>query len=120
MIPAVRLGATVFRLGLEQLVRSPAIMPLVPGSQNLELNIHAALNLPERWALPPVWDEVWWDWGHTLWTMGVALQKREHLLRVARNLTLEQQAALWQDPSEQAAALRRVMRLDAERARAAG
>jgi len=123
MIPAVRLGTTVFRMGLAQLVRSPAIMPRVPGSQGLELQIQANLRDPERWGEPPFHDPRWWrddPRGFIVRDLDRVWQKREHLLRVSRNLTPEQLAELWQDPSEQAAELRRVMRFDAERARAAG
>lgn len=113
MIPAVRLGTTVFRLGLEQLVRSPAIMPRVPGSQSLELQIQANLRDPERWGEPPFHDPRWFaddPRGFVLRDLDRAWQKRQHLERLARNLTPDQEAALWQDPSEQAAALRKVMR----------
>lgn len=84
------------------------------GSEHAELALHAALRLPERWALPPVWDPSWWDWGHTLWTIGMSDLQRQHLDRLARNMTPEQLAELWQDPSEQAAALRRVIRRNQE------
>lgn len=113
MIPAVRLGSTVFRLGLEQLVRAPAAMPRVPGSQSLELQIQANLRDPERWGEPPFHDPRWWEHDPRGWTvrsLHEAMQRHEHLARLARNLTPEQHAALWQDPSEQAAALRRVVR----------
>lgn len=80
------------------------------GSEHAELALHAALVLPEHWALPPVWDPAWWDWGHTVWTMGEADARRQHLERLARNMTPDQLAELWQDPSEQAAELRRFMR----------
>lgn len=110
MIPAVRLGTTVFRLGLEQLVRAPAAIRHRPGSEWWELVLHASLVLPERWGGPPHGAPDRWDWGMTGYSLGEALAKHDHLLRVARNLTPEQRDAIWQDPSEQAAALRRVMR----------
>lgn len=113
MIPAVRLGTTVFRMGLDQLVRSPAIMLPVPGSQVLELQIQANLRDPERWGEPPFHDPRWWrddPRGFAVRDLHTAMQRHRHLLRIARNLTPEQHAELWQDPSEQAAALRRVMR----------
>lgn len=109
MIPAVRLGTAVFRLGLEQLVRAPAALRLRPGSEWWELVLHGALAAPERWAGPAHGDPLRWDWGFTARTLDAAFQRRAHLERVARNLTPEQHAALWQDPSEQAAALRRAM-----------
>jgi hypothetical protein len=113
MISAVRLGSTVFRMGITQLVRTPAIMPLVPGSQSLELQIQANLRDPERWGEPPHHDPRWFEddpRGFVLRGLHTALQRHQHLERIARNLTPEQHAALWQDQSEQAAALRRVVR----------
>lgn len=111
MIPAVRLGTTVFRMGLEQLVRSPAVVALKPGSEWCELMIQANTRDPERWGEPPFCDPRWWrddPRGFVVRDLDRAWQRRRHLERVARNLTPEQVAALWQDPSEQAAALRRV------------
>lgn len=108
MIPAVRLGATVFRLGLEQLMRTPAVVRLRPGSEWWELVLHGTLAAPERWGGPAHGDPQRWDWGATADSLGRAFQRREHLQRVVRNLTPEQQAALWQDTSPQAAELRRM------------
>jgi hypothetical protein len=113
VIPAVRIGATVFRMGLEQLVRSPAVMPLVPGSQRLELQIQANLRDPERWGEPPFHDPRWWAGdprGFVLRDLHGAWQRHGHLLRIARNMTPAQHAALWSDTGEQASALRRAMR----------
>lgn len=113
MIPAVRLGTTVFRLGLEQLVRSPAIVALKPGSEWLELMTQAGARDPERWGEPPFADPRWWrddPRGFLVRDLDRAFQRRAHLERLARNLTPEQATALWQDPSDEAAALRRVMR----------
>ena len=113
MIPAVRLGSTVFRLGLEQLVCSPAVVALKPGSEWLELMTQAGARDPERWGEPPFADPRWFEddpRGFVLRDLDRAWQRRAHLERVARNLTPEQAAALWQDPSEQAAALRAVVR----------
>ncbi len=115
MILAVRLGSTVFRLGLEQLVRSPAVVALKPGSEWCELMVQANLRDPERWGEPPFADPRWWrddPRGFTVRDLDRAWQARAHLERLARNLTPEQHAALWQDPSEQAAKLRRVLRSD--------
>lgn len=110
MIPAVRLGSTLFRLGRDQLLLSPAALRHRPGSEWWELVLHGALINPERWAGPPHGHPTRWDWGFTLRSLDEARQKREHLERIARNLTPEQLAELWQDPSPQAAALRRAMR----------
>jgi hypothetical protein len=127
MIPAVRLGDKVFRMGLEQLLQlaGPFARDFIaqPGSQKLELQIATKLRAPELWPDLPVLDPRQWEGdprGFIVRQIIEGMQRHEHLLRVARNLTPEQQAALWQDPSEQAAALRRVMKLDAARARAAG
>lgn len=113
MIPAVRLGAGRYRMGREQLLCSPAAMSLLPGSQHLELLVQANLRDPERWGEPPHHDPRWFEddpRGIALRTLDAAFQRRLHLERMARNLTPEQRDALWQDTSEQAAALRRVMR----------
>lgn len=120
MIPAVRLGITVFRMGFDQLVRAPTALRLRPGSEWWELVIHASLVDPERWAGPPHGHPSRWDWGFTLRSLVESMQRYEHLRRIVANLTPEQHAELWSDTSEQAARLRRVMRLDAARARAAG
>lgn len=110
MIPAVRLGATVFRLGLEQLVRAPATLRQRPGSEWWELVLHGTLTAPERWAGPPHGAMPRWDWGTTGYSLGEALQRHDHLLRVARNLSPEQRDALWADTDPRAAELRRAMR----------
>lgn len=113
MIPAVRLGTAVFRMGLEQLVRSPAVVAFKPGSEWLELMIEANKRDPERWGEPPIWDARWWrddPRGFIVRQVIEGMQRRAHLERVARNLTPEQHAQLWQDPSAEAAALRRVVR----------
>ena len=109
MIPAALFGLAL-ALSADQRKRRREALREREGSEHAELAIHAALVLPERWALPPVWDPGWWDWGHTLWTIGMSDLQRQHLERLARNMTPEQHAELWQDPSEQAAALRRMMR----------
>lgn len=109
MIPAVRLGSTVFRLGLDQLVRAPAAIAPKPGSEWWELVLYGSLAVPERWAGPPHGDPQRWDWGFSARSLHEALLRHEHLQRVARNLTLEQQAALWQEASPEAAELRRVI-----------
>ena len=92
------------------LLRSPAAQRTRPGSEWWELVVHASLAAPERWAGPRHGAPERWDWGRTLRTLVDAIQRREHLDRVARNLTPEQQAALWSDPSPEAAELRRVAR----------
>lgn len=80
------------------------------GSEWWELVLHGALALPERWAGPPHGAPSRWDWGVTLRSLAEAEQRREHLDRLARNMTPEQHAQLWQDPSPRAAELRRFMR----------
>lgn len=112
MIPAVRLGSHVCRLGLDQLVRAvtPAAARHRPGSEWWELVIHASLTAPERWAGPQHGHPSRWSWDFTARTLHDALQRHQHVRRIARNLTPEQQAALWQDTSPQAAELRRAMR----------
>lgn len=109
MIPAVRIGATVFRIGIEQLVRSPAALQLKPGSEWHELVVHASLAAPERWGGPQHGHPARWDWGMTGHSLGEELARHDHLLRIVRNLTPEQRDALWSDVSPAAARLREVM-----------
>jgi len=107
MIAAVRLGTKVFRLGIDQLMLSPAALHARtprPGSEWLELQIRSVLAAPEHWVMQR--DERGFD----LLSLAQAQQRREHLERVARNLTPEQHAELWQDTSPEAAELRRVLR----------
>lgn len=109
MIPAVRLGATVFRMGRSQLVRAPVAIRPRAGSEWWELVVHATLTAPERWGGPPHGDPRRWDWGATAHSLGEALARHDHLVRAARNLTPQQLDALWSDVSLEAAQLRRVV-----------
>jgi hypothetical protein len=127
VIPAVRLGTKVFRMGADQLLflRGPAAADYIaqPGSQRLELQHQANLRDPERWGEPLFTEPRWWrddPRGFALRDLNTALQRHQHLLRIARNLTPEQEAALWSDTGAEAAALRRAMALDSARARPAG
>lgn len=108
MIPAVRLGSTVFRLGREQLLQSPAAETHRPGSEWWELVLHGTMTAPERWAGPLHGDPRRWDWGFTGRSLGEALARHDHLLRIARNLTVEQREALWMTSDPRAAELRRL------------
>lgn len=110
MIPGVRLGATVFRMGRDQFVRAPAATRPRPGSEWWELVIHGTLTAPERWGGPPHGGPRRWDWGATAYSLGEALARHDHMVRVARNLTPQQLDALWSDMSSEAARLRRAMR----------
>lgn len=109
MIPAALFGLTP-TLSADQRKRRREALREREGSEWWELVIRGSLAVPERWAGPPHGHPTRWDWGFTVRSMAEAEQRREHLERLARNMTPEQLAELWQDPSEQAAALRRVMR----------
>jgi hypothetical protein len=98
-------------MGIDQLMRAPAAVAAArPGSEWWELVLHGTLTEPERWAGPAHGDPRRWDWGTTGYSLGEALQRHDHLLRVARNLTAEQRDALWSDADPRAAELRRAMR----------
>lgn len=50
-----------------------------------------------------------WDWGVTVKSLMLAFKRHEMLVDFARGLTAEQRDALWSDPSEEAARVRRVV-----------
>lgn len=51
-----------------------------------------------------------WDWGVTVQSLGYALQRHRMLQERLAELTPDQRAALWADPSPEAAELRRIHR----------
>lgn len=88
-------------------VRAAAFLPQT-GSEWCELAIHIGTTRPERWTRLRATD---WDGsGATVRSLAEATQRHERMVKIARSLTPAQQAALWQDTSPEAAALRRVCR----------
>lgn len=78
------------------------------GSEWAELAVHVGTRRPERWTRfrPLEWEGS----GAMVRSLAEAQQRHERLARFARGMTAEQREALWQDPSDEAAELRRVMR----------
>ena len=109
MIPAALLGVSP-SLDPARRARVREVLRERTGSEWWELVIHASLAVPERWGGPPHGHPSRWDWGWTLLSIAETAQRHEHLQRLARNLTPDQLAELWQDPSDEAAELRRFLR----------
>lgn len=83
-------------------------LPVLPGSQHHELVIAASLRHPEL-AGPRHGHPSRWDWGVTYRSALEAQQRHARLKRFAAQMTPDERAALWSDPSPEAAELRRVV-----------
>lgn len=87
-------------MGLPQLGRLPT------GSEWA----HAAIEAGKQgYGGPPHGDASRWDWGLTLRSLDVAFQRHKMLREFVAGMTAEQKDALWSDPSEEAARVRRVV-----------
>lgn len=86
-------------MGLPQLKRLPT------GSEWLDGVIRAGM---QGYGGPPHGDSSRWDWGLTLRTLDVAMQRHKMLCEFVEGMTPEQKDALWSDPSEEAARVRRL------------
>lgn len=80
---------------------------LKPGSEWLEAVITAGVR---GFGGPPHGHESRWDFGWTLKTLDIAMQKHRRLAQYAAEMSPTERDAVWADPSPEAEAMRRVMR----------
>jgi hypothetical protein len=60
----------------------------------------------EGFGAPPHGHPAHWDWGHTLYTLGIAWERHKRMQALYDQLTPDQRTALWSDTSPVAAELR--------------
>jgi hypothetical protein len=88
----------------------PAQLLAIPGSQHWESVIAAGLRWPDAHAGPLHGSPARWDWGVTVRTLAEACQRHAKLVAYAAELTEGQRRAVFSDPSDEAAAIRKAMR----------